>query len=137
MLSSIDYGIIFFYGVLVAFLGYIAKRLVKNPDDYFAGGKKVPWWLAAISHHVSGYSAFAFVGLGTLAYTGGISAWTFFGPPIFIAMLAGAFIWAPRWSQMKILTPIEYLESRYNNTVRQVFGWSGIGIKFIDEGVKL
>jgi SSS family transporter len=137
MLSSIDYGVVVVYGVIVAFLGYIAKRLVKNPNDYFAGGKKVPWWMAAISHHVSGYSAFAFVGLGTLAYTGGLSAWTFFGPPIFIAMITGAFVWAPRWSQMIILTPVQYLEERYNNVVRQVFGWSGIGIKFVDEGVKL
>ncbi len=137
MLSSIDYGVVIVYGVIVAFLGYFAKRLVKSPDDYFAGGKKVPWWMAAISHHVSGYSAFAFVGLGTLAYTGGLSAWTFFGPPIVIAMITGAFVWAPRWSQMKILTPIQYLEERYNNVVRQVFGWSGIGIKFVDEGVKL
>jgi SSS family solute:Na+ symporter len=137
MLTSVDYTVVGFYAVIMALLGYIAKRMVKNTSDYFAGGKKVPWWLAAISHHVSGYSAFAFVGLGTLAYGSGISAWTFFGPPIFIAMLMGAFLWAPRWSRMDILTPVQYLEQRYNNTVRQVFGWSGIGIKFIDEGVKL
>ncbi len=137
MLTSVDYTVVGFYAVIMALLGYIAKRMVKNASDYFAGGKKVPWWLAAISHHVSGYSAFAFVGLGTLAYGSGISAWTFFGPPIFIAMLMGAFLWAPRWSRMDILTPVQYLEQRYNNTVRQVFGWSGIGIKFIDEGVKL
>ena len=137
MLTSIDYSIILLYGIIVAILGYAAKRLVKNPDDYFAGGKKVPWWLAAISHHMSGYSAFAFVGLGTIAYGSGLSAWTFFGPPIFIALIIGAFVWAPRWSRMKILTPVQYLEDRFNNTVRQVFGWSGIGIKFIDEGAKL
>ncbi|MBD3385411.1 Na+:solute symporter [candidate division KSB1 bacterium] len=137
MLTSVDYTVVGVYAVLMALIGYIAKRMVKNTSDYFAGGKKVPWWLAAISHHVSGYSAFAFVGLGTLAYGSGISAWTFFGPPIFIAMMMGAFLWAPRWSRMDILTPVQYLEQRYNNTVRQVFGWSGIGIKFVDEGVKL
>ncbi|MBN1542934.1 Na+:solute symporter [candidate division KSB1 bacterium] len=137
MLTKIDIGVVVFYGVLMGFIGYYAKRLVHNSNDYFAGGKRVPWWLAAISHHVSGYSAFAFVGLGTLAYGSGLSAWTFFAPPIVIAMIAGAFIWAPRWSRMQILTPVEYLETRYNNIIRQLFGWSGIGLKFIDEGVKL
>ena len=137
MLTSIDYGVVVVYAIIVAILGYIAKRLVKNPEDYFAGGKRVPWWLAAISHHMSGYSAFAFVGVGALAYANGIAAWTFFSPPIFLALLIGAFLWAPRWSKMKILTPVEYLEQRFNNTVRQVFAWSGIGIKFIDEGTKL
>lgn len=137
MLTTIDYTVVVFYGILVAILGYIAKRFVKNPEDYFAGGKKVPWWLAAISHHMSGYSAFVFVGTGSLAYAYGFSAWIFFSPPIFLAMIIGAFVWAPRWSKMKIQTPIEYLEQRFNNKVRQVFGWSGIGIKFIDEGAKL
>ena len=137
MLTSIDFTIVVFYGILVALLGYVAKRLVKNPEDYFAGGKKVPWWLAAISHHMSGYSAFVFVGTGSLAYASGFSAWTFLSPPIVLAMIIGAYVWAPRWSRMKILTPIEYLEQRFNNKVRQVFSWSGIGVKFIDEGAKL
>jgi len=137
MLTSIDYSVVLIYGVLVAFLGYIAKLKVKNADDYFAGGKKVPWWVASISHHMSGYSAFVFVGMGTIAYGSGLSAYVFYGPPIFTAMMIGAYVWAPRWSRMKILTPIQFLEQRYNNLTRQVFAWGGIGIKFIDEGVKL
>ncbi|NIA28965.1 MAG: hypothetical protein GWP06_03520 [Actinobacteria bacterium] len=137
MLTLIDYLVVIIYGVLVAFLGYIAKLKVKNADDYFAGGKKVPWWIAAIFHHMSGYSAFVFVGMGTIAYGSGLSAYVFYGPPIFAAMMIGAYVWAPRWSKMKILTPIQFLEQRYNNLTRQVFAWGGIGIKFIDEGVKL
>ena len=137
MLTSIDYGVVIVYGIIVAVLGYIAKRYVKNTEDYFSGGKKVPWWMAAISHHMSGYSAVVFVGIGSLAYVSGVSAWILFSPPIFIAMIVGAFVWAPRWSKMKILTPIEYLEKRFNNSVRQTFAWSGIVIKFVDEGAKL
>ena len=137
MLKPIDYILVIIYGFFVAGLGYWAKRLVKNPNDYFAGGKRVPWWLAAISHHMSGYSALTFVGFGSLAYVSGFSAWTFFSLPIFLAMIIGAYVWAPRWSRLKVMTPIEYLEIRFNNKIRQLFAWSGIGIKFIDEGAKL
>ena len=137
MLKPIDYILVLIYGVFVAGLGYWAKRMVKNPGDYFAGGKKVPWWLAAVSHHMSGYSALTFVGFGSLAYASGFSAWTFFSLPIFLAMIIGAYVWAPRWSRMPVMTPVEYLEKRFNNTIRQLFAWSGIGIKFIDEGAKL
>ena len=137
MLKPIDYILVIIYGFFVAGLGYWAKRLVKNPNDYFAGGKRVPWWLAAISHHMSGYSALTFVGFGSLAYVSGFSAWTFFSLPIFLAMIIGAYVWAPRWSRLKVMTPIEYLEQRFNNKIRQLFAWSGIGIKFIDEGAKL
>ena len=46
--------------------------------------------MAAISHHMSGYSAFAFVGHATIAYMSGFSIWTFFAVPIFIALLVFA-----------------------------------------------
>ncbi|MCB9059020.1 MAG: Na+:solute symporter [Calditrichae bacterium] len=137
LLQNADYLVIAIYAVLVAYLGFYARKKVKNLEDYFAGGRKVPWWMAAISHHMSGYSAFAFVGHATIAYMSGFSIWTFFAVPIFIAMIIGAQVWAPKWVKLKVITPVEYLEERFNLATRQVFAWSGIGIKFIDEGVKL
>jgi len=137
LLQNADYIVIFIYAILVAYLGFYARKKVKNLEDYFAGGRSVPWWMAAISHHMSGYSAFAFVGHATIAYMSGFSIWTFFAVPIFIAMIIGARIWAPKWVKLNVITPVEYLEQRFNLATRQVFAWSGIGIKFIDEGVKL
>ena len=137
LLQTTDYIVILFYTLLVSFLGYYAKSKVKNIEDYFAGGRSVPWWMAAISHHMSGYSAFAFVGHATVAYLSGFSIWTFFAFPIFIAMIIGAYLWAPKWVKLNVVTPVEYLEQRFNLKTRKVFAWSGISIKFIDEGVKL
>lgn len=132
-----DYIVILGYMCLVAYLGYYAKSKVRNMDDFFAGGKSVPWWMAAISHHMSGYSAFAFVGHATVGYLSGFSIWTFFAVPIFIALILGAYTWAPMWVKLNVVTPVQYLETRFNLLTRQTFAWSGIGIKFIDEGVKL
>ncbi len=137
MLTQIDYIVIAAYACVVAGLGWIAKRKIKTLDDYFAGGHKLPWWVAAISHHVSGYSAVVFVGFASRAYTAGFSMWTLFALPTFLAMLIGAFVWAPRWARLRVSTAVEYLEYRFNNLTRQVIAWCGIGVKFIDEGVKL
>jgi SSS family solute:Na+ symporter len=137
LLQSADYIVILVYTILVSLLGYYAKSKVKNIEDYFAGGRKVPWWMAAVSHHMSGYSAFAFVGHATIAYMSGFSIWTFFAVPIFIAMIIGSYVWAPKWVRLNVITPIEYMEERFNLNTRKVFAWSGISIKFIDEGVKL
>jgi SSS family solute:Na+ symporter len=136
-LRYLDYVVILIYAVLMVILGVIAKRKVKNMEDYFAGGKSVPWWMAAISHHMSGYSAFAFVGHATIAYLYGFSVYTFFALPIFIAMIIGANVWAQKWVKLNVITPVQYLEKRFNPFTRQLFAWSGIGIKFVDEGVKL
>ncbi|HNY92061.1 MAG TPA: Na+:solute symporter, partial [bacterium] len=137
LIQTADIVVILIYALFMGYLGYYAKRRVQNVEDYFAGGRKVPWWMAAISHHMSGYSAFAFVGHATIAYMSGFSIWTFFAVPIFIAMIIGARVWAPKWVRLKVITPVEYLEERFNLGTRQLFAWSGIGIKFVDEGVKL
>lgn len=137
MLTGLDYAVIFLYFVLVAGIGFVARRRVKGLDDYFAGGHGVSWWLAGVSHHVSGYSAFAFVGYASLAFRAGFNVWTVFALPVFLAMLAGAYVWAPRWVRLRVITPAQYLEERFNNLVRQLIAWSGIGVKFVDEGTKL
>ena len=137
MLTRFDYAVIFLYFVLVAGIGWVARGRVKGLDDYFAGGHGVSWWMAGISHHVSGYSAFAFVGYAGLAYRVGFNVWTVFALPCFFSMVAGAYIWAPRWVRLRVITPVEYLEERFNNLVRQVIAWSGIAVKFVDEGTKL
>ena len=40
MLTRIDYAVVVLYGIIVALLGYVAKRKVKNLEDYFTGGKE-------------------------------------------------------------------------------------------------
>lgn len=136
MLGTADFVVIGLYMGGVALLGYVAKRRVRSPEDYFAGGKRVPWWMAAVSHHVSGYSAVVFVAHASQAYQWGLPMTLLvFSTPI--AMAIGAILWAPRWSRLKVLTPVQYLERRFNNVVRQACAFSGIAIKFIDEGIKL
>jgi len=137
MLTSVDYSVIGVFFMLMASLGFITRRMIRGIDDYFAGGHNVPWWLAAISHHMSGYSAFAFVGYASLAYKVGFNVWTVFAVPVFLAMIAGAYLWAPRWPRLKVISPCQYLEERFNNLIRQLIAWSGIGVKFVDEGAKL
>ncbi len=137
MLTGIDYTVVAVYFVGVAAIGWFARSMIGGIDDYFAGGHRIPWWLAAISHHVSGYSAFAFVGYAGTAYQVGFNIWTLFALPCFLAMVAGAYIWAPRWVRLRVMTPVQYLEERFGNVVRQIIAWSGIAVKFVDEGTKL
>ncbi|MGD9495132.1 MAG: Na+:solute symporter [Armatimonadota bacterium] len=136
-MTDTDYAVVIVYLVFVAAIGFMVRGRIKGLTDYFAAGHKVPWWLAAVSHHISGYSAFAFVGYASVAYTFGFNVWTLFAVPCFLAMTLGAFVWAPRWARLDVVTPVEYLERRFNRTVHQVIAWSGIGVKFVDEGMKL
>ena len=137
MLTSTDFTVIALYGALMVWIGIVAKRKSTSVDQYFAAGHGLPWWMAAISHHVSGYSAVAFVGFAGRAAVAGFSMWTLFSLGVFIALVIGVFAWAPRWSRLKVLTPVEYLEARYGNNVRGLVAVTGIAMKFIDLGIKL
>jgi solute:Na+ symporter, SSS family len=137
MFSTPDYVVIFMYGLMMIWLGRLAQKKANSVDQYFAAGHQLPWWMAAISHHVSGYSAVVFVGFAGRAVTAGLSMWTLFSLPCFIALMIGCVAWAPRWARLKVLTPVEYLEARYSNAVRALVAISGIGVKFIDLGIKL
>ncbi len=137
MLTTADFAVIALYAVFMTWLGIQAKRRATGVDAYFAAGHSLPWWMAAISHHVSGYSAVVFVGFAGRAASAGFSIWTLFSVSTFIAMMTACILWAPRWSRLKVLTPVEYLEQRYSNAVRALVALCGIGVKFIDLGIKL
>lgn len=135
--TALDWVLVGLYMLLMVGAGFYAKRMVKGPADYFAAGRRMPWWLAAVSHHMSGYSAFAFVAYAGFAYTAGLTAYVVFAVLCAMGVCIGAFVWAPRWARLQVLTPVEYLEQRFNNLTRQVIAWSGIVLKFLDEGAKL
>ncbi len=137
MLTTADFAVIAVYAVLMTWLGLVARKKTSGVEEYFAAGHRLPWWMAAISHHVSGYSAVLFVGYTGLAASAGFSMWTLFSVSVFLAMMLACLFWAPRWSRLKVLTPVEYLEERYSNSVRLVIALSGITIKFLDLGIKL
>ena len=57
-LTRSDYVVIFGYFALVLSIGLYFHRQQKTAQGYFAGGHQVPWWLAGISHYMSGFSAY-------------------------------------------------------------------------------
>ena len=52
-------------------------------------------------------------------------------------MLAGTIFLAARWQRARIISPVEFLEARYNPVLRQVLAWTGIPLKVIDDGLKI
>jgi SSS family transporter len=124
------------YFVVVILVGAWFRNRVRSPQDYFAGGQQIPWWLAGISHYMSSFSAFSFIAYSQLGYTYGWVAITLFWVTI-PGCLAGALFFARRWRRTRIITPIQFLEERYNGFVRQFFAWAGIPMKMFDDALKV
>jgi SSS family solute:Na+ symporter len=135
-LTLSDYIIVAGYFVVVVLVGAWFRNRVRNAQDYFAGGQQIPWWMAGISHYMSSFSAFSFIAYSQLGYTYGWVAITLFWVTI-PGCLAGALFFARRWRRARVITPIQFLEERYNCFVRQFFAWAGIPMKIFDDALKV
>jgi SSS family solute:Na+ symporter len=130
-----DFVVIFGYFGLVLLIGLYFRRRQKTAQDYFAGGHQVSWWLAGISHYMSGFSAFTFVVYSEIAYRYGLVAILLFWTSVPAWLLGGRFL-ASRWRRARVITPVEFLEQRCSLSVRQLFAWSAIPAKVFEDALK-
>jgi solute:Na+ symporter, SSS family len=135
-LTSADYVVVIGYFIVVLGIGLWFRKRLTNVGDYFAGGNQVPWWMAGISHYMSSFSAFSFIAYAQIGYMYGWVAVTLFWVSI-PACIAGGLIFASRWRRARVITPIQFLETRYNGTLRQLFAWAGIPMKIFDDALKV
>jgi len=135
-LSGADYVVVIGYFLVVLAVGFYFRNRVGEASDYFAGGHQIPWWLAGISHYMSSFSAFSFIAYAQMGYSYGFVAITLFAATV-PACLLGAFVFARRWRRARIITPVQFLEARFNPFVRQLFAWAGIPMKVFDDALKI
>lgn len=139
-MGFLDWLVVCAYFVVMIVIGVWAKSRIRDAKDFFTAGGKMPWWLSGISHHMSGYSSAVFVANAALAYTVGIALYVWWAIGITFAMVVGSFLFAPRWPRLRqrlgIISPLEYLATRYNVPTQQLLAWSGTALKVFDVGAK-
>ncbi|MBC8154479.1 MAG: Na+:solute symporter [Bacteroidetes bacterium] len=135
-LQPLDYWAIAIYMGLMAGIGLFLGKFVKNIGDYFRGGNAIPWVSGAISNFMTKFSTFMFVAYAGIAYQHGFVALTLIWSTVLPALL-GVAIFAKRWRRAGIMTPMEFLETRFNAPVRQTFAWAGVFFKVLDNMVRL
>jgi SSS family solute:Na+ symporter len=135
-LSTPDYIVIVGYCLVVVWIGLWFRNRLSTVADFFAGGHQVPWWLAGVSHYMSSFSAFSFIAYTQIAYLYGSTAITLFWASV-PACLLGGLVLARRWRRARVVTPVEFLQQRYNSRVQQVCAWAGIPAKIFDDALKI
>lgn len=112
MVSSYDIGAIVFYFIFMVLLGGVFRKQVANTSDYFRGGGKMLWWMGGASAFMTTFSAWTFTGAAGKAYIDGFAViWIF----VFniVGYLVCARIFAPRFRQMNVITPMEAIRQRF------------------------
>lgn len=131
-----DYLMLVGYFVLMLFIGVYFYRYMRGMKDYFRGGNTIPWWLSGVSFYMSSFSVAAFVFYPSLCYRYGWVGITLLWVAVPATMFS-AGIFAKRWRRTRIDSPVEYVETRFGATLRQLFAWQGVPVRIIDDGIKL
>lgn len=119
-LSAIDILVFVAFYALVLGVSAWKSRGQKTSEDYFLGGRQLPWWLIGVSIVAANISTEQFVGMaGQAAGEVGlaVSAWQLTGA---VGIVVVAFTFLPRFLRAGIYTMPEYLEYRYSPAARTV-----------------
>ena len=135
MLTNIDYFIVIAYIIGMLLLGLYFKKFVNSSEDYFLGGRSLPFWAIGMSIVVSDIGAMDFVGVSGQAYRYGVSVGNFDWIGSVPAMLLAAFIFIPYFWRGGMYTIPEYLGRRYNKSVRTIASVTWISFFALDLGV--
>jgi len=132
-------ALVVFFLVMVG-IGFNAYKRISGSKDFYVAGGGLPWWLAGVSHHVSGYSGVVFTGYAAIAYATGFNLYIWWALNVSLACFVGALLVVPRWARLRkalnIQSPTEYLKLRYDVKTQQIIAWLGVVLKLLDTAAK-
>ncbi len=120
LLTWPDYVVIGLYLLGTIALGVAIGRHIKTSQDFFLGGRQLPWWAIGMSLVATDIGGTDIIGVGGAAYNYGLAVANFEWIGCVPAMILGAFIFIPFFHRAGVYTVPEFLELRYNGGVRAV-----------------
>lgn len=113
ILSSIDWGIILlFFGILLSIGWWASKTAGKNINEYFLGGRTMPWWLLGVSMVATTFSADTpNLVTGLVRENGVANNWAWWA--FLITGMVTVFIYAKLWRRSNLNTDLGMYELRY------------------------
>lgn len=125
--GTLNYLVLIVYLAAIVAIGiYFASRN-KSTDDYFRGGKHIPWWAAGCSIFATMLSSLTYTGIPSKAYA---QDWAYSVGNLMIPVVAivAVYIALPFFRRLDVTSAYQYLEKRFDRKVR-MFG-SGSFILF-------
>jgi solute:Na+ symporter, SSS family len=122
-LGFLDYLAIAMFFVVLSLVGYYAGRKERgSADDYFLAGRNLPWYVVGGSFIASNISTEHFIAMIGAAFVYGICVADSEWMNVFSFSLI-IWLFIPFLMASKVFTMPEYLERRFNGTLRQFFAF--------------
>jgi SSS family transporter len=135
-ISNIEYLVIGGYLILTIVVGFFFKKFSSNTDDYFKGGSKGTWWLVGTSAFMGSFTAWTFTGAAGMAYESGYSVMF-----LFLGSALGYFMnflfLAPWLRQMRVTTLPEAISLRFGEMTRNFYAIYEVPVRILYASMSL
>jgi len=135
-LSGLDGAIVAGAVLLLFVISYVFGREEKDTEDFFLGGRRVPWVVACLSFVATEISALALVGMPHTAFT---ENWRWFQFLIGLALarLIVAFLFVPAFYKYNCTSIYEFLGHRFGPATQYTGSIYFLVTRLIASGVRL
>lgn len=117
---------------VVAFAAYIGRGH-EDAEDYYVGGRSLPWWALGISTMATQTSVISFVSIPAFVALkeGGGLTWLQYELAVPLAMIAIMVLLLPFFRKLELISVYEYLELRFSPGVRRLMS----GVFLVSRGL--
>lgn len=119
LLLPIDWIVIVVYLAGSAGIGlyFYLKEKKQSNEDFFLGGRRIPWWAAGLSLYATGTSAISFIGIPAKSFA---TNWQIFAQNVIglFSSAAVAIMIFPMIRRLNVTSVYEYLEMRFHPSIR-------------------
>ena len=133
-----DYLVLGGYFLMMIGIGAYCATQINKQEDFFLGGRKLPWWAIGMSLVATDIGGPDIIGVGGAAYDHGMAVANFEWIGCVPAMIVGALVFIPFFWRMGVATIPEYLEKRFDVRVRtalsicwQIFMACNLGVMLL------
>ena len=137
-LTPLDFVLLGLYLAGTLGVGLWIGRSIRTGEDFFLGGRKLPWWAIGMSLVATDIGGPDIIGVGGAAYDHGMAVANFEWIGCVPAMIVGALVFIPFFWRMGVATIPEYLEKRFDVRVRtalsicwQIFMACNLGVMLL------
>ena len=114
-----DFAAIAFYFVLTFGIALWFGRKQKNVDDFFVGGRRMPWFAVGLSILATLFSTLSYLGMPGEMIKNGVGVFMgYLAVPFSMAVVT--LLWIPFFMRLRLTSAYEYLELRFSYPVRQI-----------------
>jgi len=119
--SPLDFGVLGAYALALVLLSAALARGQASADDYYVGGRRLPWWALGVSTLATQSSANSFIGIPAFValVPGGGLTWLQYELALPLAMLIVMGVFVPVFRGLGLVSIYEYLERRFDRATRR------------------